>query len=117
MTLKVRFCLFAVILLVSMLLPLISFQPASAATYTVTFTADNITPGSLRWAITQANAAAGTHTIAFNIPTTDPGYYTENATSHWWRIQLASTLPRITRAGVTIDGTTQTSNQGDTNPG
>jgi len=117
MTLKIKPCLLRLTLLASLLLPLIGPEPASAATYTVTFTSDNATAGSLRWAITQANATAGTHTIAFNIPATDPGYYTENATSHWWRIQLASTLPLITRAGVTIDGTTQTSNQGNTNPG
>jgi len=118
-TFKLRSCLFAVILLVSMLLPLVSFQPASAATYTVTFTTDNTTAGSLRWAITQANASAGPHTIAFNIPRSDPGFYSENATHGWWRIVINPSLGAlvVTRAGVTIDGTTQTTNRGDTNPG
>src|SRR4051812_35214114 len=40
---------------------------ASAATFTVTSTNDSGV-GSLRWAITNANATVGTNTIAFNIP-------------------------------------------------
>jgi uncharacterized repeat protein (TIGR01451 family) len=109
----------ALLMAMPLLLPLINYEPAEAATYTVTFTADNITAGSLRWAITQANATAGPHTISFNIPPSDPGYYTENASSHWWRIVINPSLGAlvVTRAGVTIDGTTQTTNQGNTNPG
>jgi len=117
MTFKFRSCLFAVILLVFMLLPLISFQPASAATYTVTFTADNTTAGSLRYAITEANKTSGPHTINFSIPRSDPGFYSENATHGWWIIRLNSALPAINKPHIYIDGTTQTINQGDTNPG
>src|SRR5262245_56957064 len=48
---------------------ILSFVAASATatTYTVTNTADS-GAGSLRQAITDANTAAGTDTIAFNIP-------------------------------------------------
>ena len=85
---------------------------AWAANFTVTRTADDTNVGSLRWAITQANLNPGADIIDFNIPESDPGYYTESATSHWWRIELSSNLPAITDP-VTIDGTTQS----DKNPG
>jgi hypothetical protein len=42
-------------------------------TFIVGTTADS-GPGSLRQAILDANATAGADTIAFNIPTSDPGY-------------------------------------------
>jgi hypothetical protein len=68
----------------------------SAATYTVTTTADT-GAGSLRQAVTDANGAAGPHTVAFNI--TGSGTHT---------IVLASDLPTIVIVeGLTIDGTTQ----------
>ncbi len=68
----------------------------SAATYTVTTTAD-AGAGSLRQAVTDANAAAGPHTIAFNILGAGPH-----------SIALATDLPLISvEAGLTIDGTTQ----------
>jgi hypothetical protein len=60
----------------------------------VTNTLDNSNPGSLRWAIGQANAAAGS-TIDFQIPTA--GVQT---------IALTEALPAIT-VPVTIDGTSQ----------
>ncbi|GAA0723270.1 hypothetical protein [Dokdonella soli] len=65
-----------------------------AHTFCVLNTADTGT-GSLRQAITDANAAGGTNTIGFAIPGT--GVQT---------ITLASRLPQIT-SSVTIDGTTQ----------
>jgi hypothetical protein len=68
---------------------------ASAATFTVTNTSDS-GAGSLRQAITDANAAAGADTIAFDIA--GSGVHT---------IVPASPLPAITEA-VTIDGYTQT---------
>ncbi|HYG83260.1 MAG TPA: right-handed parallel beta-helix repeat-containing protein [Verrucomicrobiae bacterium] len=49
----------------------LSSQPASAATFTVTNTNDT-GAGSLRQAITDANAVAGSHTITFNIPGAGP---------------------------------------------
>jgi len=103
----------ALIVFLSLLLPAISFQPVSAdAIYIVTNTLDNEDSGSLRWAIKQAIAHPGT--ITFNIPTSDPGYYTENATSHWWRILINDPLPTINGANVYINGSSQ---PGNTNPG
>ncbi|MEG4348662.1 SdrD B-like domain-containing protein [Microcoleus sp. LAD1_D3] len=64
------------------------------AIFTVTNTADS-GPGSLRDAITQANALAGADIINFNIPA--PGVQT---------IAPLTSLPIITEA-VTIDGTSQ----------
>lgn len=81
-------------------------------TFTVTNTNDSGT-GSLRAAITSANSNSGSDVVAFNIPATDPNY---NAASGTWTIALATYLPYMTNGGTTIDGTTQTSNQGDTNP-
>ena len=72
-------------------------------TYTVTSTADSAaaatTAGTLRWAITQANANAGADTITFNITGT-AGTYGE------YTITPYAVLPTITEA-VTIDGSTQ----------
>jgi hypothetical protein len=65
-----------------------------AATFTVTNTNDNGT-GSLRWAIEQANAAAGADLIHFNIGGT--GVRT---------ISPTSPLPALSST-ITIDGTTQ----------
>jgi parallel beta-helix repeat protein len=84
---------------------------AYAATYTVNSTSDDGSFGTLRKAIQQANANPGLDTIDFNIPTTDSGF-----NSQWWTITLTSNLPRI-RDSVTINGSTQTANQGNTNPG
>ncbi|WP_440223860.1 hypothetical protein ACQQ2N_01285 [Dokdonella sp. MW10] len=67
---------------------------AHAATFTVTTAADT-GAGSLRAAITSANAAAGTDTIVFAIPGSGPH-----------TITLASTLPFISGV-LTIDGYSQ----------
>jgi hypothetical protein len=75
---------------------------------------------SLREAITVANLDSGANTINFNIPTTDPNY-----NAQWWTIQVdlydvtavSASLPTLTDSGTTIDGFSQTANQGDTNPG
>ncbi|OGC04224.1 hypothetical protein A2276_06435 [candidate division WOR-1 bacterium RIFOXYA12_FULL_43_27] len=90
--------------------------PADAATYTVTNT-DNAGAGSLRQAITDANGNPGADTVAFNIPAADAGYVTAGGASYW-RIRPTAALPNLEDAsgGTTIDGTTQTTNQGDTNP-
>jgi uncharacterized repeat protein (TIGR01451 family) len=88
--------------------------PAAAATFTVTST-NNAGGGSLRTAINNANGAAGgPHTIAFAIPTTAAGY---NAGTGVWTLSITSTLPAITSAGLLLNGTTQTTNIGNTNPG
>jgi hypothetical protein len=74
----------------------------SATTYTVTSTAD-AGPGSLRQAITDANASLGADTIAFNI--VGSGVHT---------IVPATPLPPITDA-VTVDGYTQPGSSPNTN--
>jgi parallel beta-helix repeat protein len=84
---------------------------ASATNYIVTNTNDAGT-GSLREQITYANAFPGTHSISFNIPTSDINY---NAFQGVWTIHILSTLPYITKANLNIDGATQTTNQGNTN--
>lgn len=86
--------------------------PASAITRTVTTTADT-GAGSLRQVIINSNAGTGGDTIAFDIPNTDAGY---NATTGVYTIRPASTLPALTRS-VTIDASTQATNQGNSNPG
>jgi predicted outer membrane repeat protein len=45
----------------------ISAHPAHAATFTVTSLADDGSAGTLRWAVNQANAAAGVDTINFSV--------------------------------------------------
>ncbi len=69
-------------------------QPAKAATFTVTNTNDS-GAGSLRDAITQANASPGFDLIAFNIPGAGPH-----------TIMPLSSLPQITDP-VDIDGESQ----------
>jgi hypothetical protein len=59
--------------------------------------------GSLRQAITDANNMTGTDTIAFNIPSSDPGC---NSTTQVCTIALSSNLPQI-QTPMTIDGYTQ----------
>jgi hypothetical protein len=93
---------------------LLAAQASFAATFTVTNTNDT-GAGSLRQAITSANAAGvGPHTIAFNIPSAS---LTGTFGSKRALIALVSPLPAITVASVTIDGTTQTTFGGDTNTG
>jgi parallel beta-helix repeat protein len=86
-------------------------QPAQATTFTVTNTNDS-GAGSLRQAITDANNNSGPDNISFNIPTSDPGY---SILSDAWVIQPNTLLPSLSGGGTTIDGHTQTTNQGDTN--
>jgi uncharacterized repeat protein (TIGR01451 family) len=75
---------------------------AWAATFTVTNTNDS-GAGSLRQAILDANANAGTDTIEFDIPTSDPGC---DATTGVCTVSPTSGLPTITDP-VVIDGYTQ----------
>jgi CSLREA domain-containing protein len=67
---------------------------------------------SLREAITAANTMPGPDTVAFDIPPSDLGY----KSGGWWTIRPSGPLPELSDDGITIDGTTQTSNRGDTNP-
>lgn len=89
------------------LTPLYAYQSGPIM---VTNTADSGT-GSLRAAITAANAANGNSVIQFNIPRTDAGF---NGTI--FRIRVATALPALTKDGTIIDGSTQTVATGDTNP-
>jgi parallel beta-helix repeat protein len=82
--------------------------PLAATTFTVVNTADS-GAGSLRDALTSAqNCAGAPHTIAFDVPA---GSLTNGVAV----IVPGSALPAITCAGTTLDGTTQTANQGNTN--
>lgn len=82
-----------------------------AATFTVINTNDS-GAGSLRQAITDANGSNGPHTIQFNIPNSDINY---NVISNTWKITLTTVLPMVVKPYITIDGTSQTTNQGNTN--
>ncbi|HBX50794.1 MAG: hypothetical protein A2275_05145 [Bacteroidetes bacterium RIFOXYA12_FULL_35_11] len=85
---------------------------ANATVFTVVNTNDSGT-GSLREALTYANYYPGTgHSVVFNIPLSDFGY---NTVTGVWVIQPLSVMPYITKSGLLVDGTTQTSNQGNTN--
>src|SRR5437762_4870967 len=94
------------ILILGLLLGLLAAQAARAATFTVTTTNDT-GAGSLRQAITDANAngADGTNTIQFAITDPPAGVRT---------ITPASALPPITRP-VIIDGYTQAGSSPNTN--
>ncbi len=81
-----------------------------AETYTVTTTADTGN-GTLRQAILQANSHAGPDTIGFDIPETGMTY-----NGMCWFIEPFSNLPPLTDDGTVIDGATQASLHGDTNP-
>ena len=83
----------------------------NAANYVVTTTA-NSGAGSLRYALQMCMTTAGPHNISFNIAATDAGY---NAATGVWVIRPASVLPMVMQDNVTIDGTTQTANVGNSN--
>jgi hypothetical protein len=92
--------------LVFMLCLLITFSSPvqGATTYFVTNTTSS-GAGSLRQAILSANANPGQDTIAFNIPTSDPGYASPLGV---WVFHLTTVLPMLEDpSGVIIDGSTQ----------
>lgn len=96
-----------------LLLLLTTVLRASAADYVVTTTADS-GEGSLRAALNAVSGSlTGSSTISFNIPTSDSGFDPASGT---WTILLHSNLPYILGNNITIDGTTQTANQGNLNP-
>jgi hypothetical protein len=96
----------------SILIALLLVKLSFAVTYTVTNTADS-GPGSLRQALTNAYTPAASILINFDIGTGDAGY---NSTTGVWTITPLSTLPYIINSNVIIDGTTQTTTHGNTNP-
>jgi CSLREA domain-containing protein len=67
---------------------------------------------TLRAAIMEANNYSGANTIVFNIPGDDPGF-----NGYWWTIELAGNLPDITGGNLQILGSSQTTNQWDSNTG
>lgn len=84
-------------------------EVVDGATTSITDLNANLGPDaaiSLREALLAANTTdiSGTLTVAFNIPTTAPGYDAESKT---WTISLQSALPPLTRGGLRIDGATQ----------
>ncbi len=105
------FVLFSVAL--ALFLGASSSLPAGASTLTVNSTDDNddgvcdVTHCSLREAVTLAETGDA---IAFNIPPADAGY---NAALGVWTIRPATLY--VVNNGITIDGATQTANQGDSN--
>jgi CSLREA domain-containing protein len=98
----------------ALLAPALVIAPmANAATFVVDTTSDAALGAcgvaiagdcSLRGAIMSANAAAGADSIAFDVPTTDPGF--QPSTSHW-RFLPATEFPLVSDALV-IDGFSQT---------
>ncbi|MGB3905223.1 MAG: CSLREA domain-containing protein [Anaerolineae bacterium] len=108
-------------LILCIVTPLGSVTGAAFA-YTVNTTDDDVDVGgcqqaptgdcTLREAITDANGDGDVSNIAFNIPTSS-GY---NPSTGVWTIQLGTALPALTEDATAIMGSTQTGNQGDTNP-
>ncbi len=87
-----------------------SYEAAAIAFCTVTTTGDTGL-GSLRNCIIYANSNPGI-TIRFDIA---EATNRSAGSDDWWAITPASALPPISAANTTIDATTQTTNQGDTN--
>jgi hypothetical protein len=87
-----------------------AYEAAAIAFCTVTTVADTGL-GSLRNCITYANSNPGI-TIRFDIA---EATNRSAGADDWWAITPASALPPITAANITIDATTQTTSQGNTN--
>jgi len=69
--------------------------------------------GSLADALSKANLSSSGATITFAIPKSDPGF---DAAAGVWRIKVGSPLPPLLVPGIVIDGGSQASAFGDTNP-
>jgi hypothetical protein len=99
---KANTLVFGAAVMAALLVGLLAAKPAHTATFTVTNTAD-AGAGSLRQAITDANATTDADTIKFNIPGTAAGC---NATSGVCTISPSSVLPEIINP-VVINGYSQ----------
>ena len=109
---RLRLDLLGVVALLAVAACVLSLPAAvwASSPLVVTTTLDS-GPGSLRQAITDANATPGS-TIVFNIPETDPGF---NAVGGWFSIVPLTPLPTLACNGTTLDGASQTAFTGDTN--
>jgi CSLREA domain-containing protein len=103
-------------------IPNLSPSPANGHLYTVNTTADIWPDGcdplptgncTLREAILVATSDGGPSNIVFNIPTSDTGY---DPSTGVWTIRPVTDLPALDEPGTGIIGSSQTDNQGDTNP-
>lgn len=100
-------------LLVLLALIFVFVQITFAGQFIVTNTND-AGAGSLRQAMLDADAAAGSDTILFNIPAGDPGH---NAGAGIWTIQPLTPLPNINSDSTMVDGLSQAQFiGGDPNP-
>jgi hypothetical protein len=101
--------------LVVLCLAVATLMPAAVrgTTFTVTRTEDS-GAGTLRQAILDANAHAGSDTVVFHIPIADSGLDLSTGT---WNIRPRAELPELQDRGTVIDGETQTAFIGsDSNP-
>jgi hypothetical protein len=98
-----------IIIFVCLLISVISY----GAVYTTTNTF-NAGPGSLRQAILDANAVAGS-TIAFNIPPEDARHSFISSQDHVWTIKPTANLPAITGAYTYLNGNSQSVNVSSVN--
>jgi len=87
-------------------------SPLRIVPFIVTTTLDSL-EGSLRWAIEGSNVTPDADKILFNIPLTDPGYKPAKGI---WLIRPNKPLPFFNNGYVEVDGSSQTKNQGNTNP-
>ena len=87
-------------------------DPFRMVPFMVTTSQDSV-EGSLRRAIMGANNSKAPDQIHFNIPTDDPNYDAERGV---WVLRFLTALPPLSGGWTTIDGRSQTQNQGDTNP-
>ena len=91
-------------------LPFFFVSSVAALSLEVTHTGDS-GAGSLRQCILDANAAAGSTTITFNIPQSDPGHFGGS-----YFIRPETQLPALDH-GTTIDGSTQPNTGNSLGPG
>ncbi len=124
MFIRARSCIRTALYLLLAALCLAAFRPpvVSAATYTVTKTADTNDGScnadcSFREAVTAANTNTGNDTVEFSIPASDSGYVAANGeTQAYWTIILNSVLSLTDDSGTYINGYTQTGASRNTAP-
>ena len=108
---RLRFDLVGGLAVAAVLVVLLAPSSAGANSPLLVTNTNDSGAGSLRQAISDADAGGVPSTIVFNIPASDP-----NFNGQWFTIAPLSTLPALTAGGTTIDGSTQTAFTGNTNP-